>query len=242
MVVEQVAGPATASAPRRSTATRRAPVRAPGAARVAPAEALPDIDLATMRAHHWTHIDNLESILHEGELRAGASPELDISSPARREARAAARVPSGESVAEFVPFALSPDAASWDAVRTGAEGDDWSAAARAARATDFVILVAPVASLGDDFVVTDGDATGALTRFAGGPVEGAALVRRAAIADPLLLAAELLVPGTLPVSSVTLIGVPNDRMRDRVRELLGQVHGRAPRVAIYPPWFRAAEA
>ncbi|RKR75513.1 uncharacterized protein DUF4433 [Frondihabitans australicus] len=210
--------------------------------RSTPVETLPDVNLATMRAHHWTHIDNLESILRDGELRAGARPELDVSSPERRESRAAAAVPTGESVSDFVPFALSPDAATWDEVRHGADGPGWSAAARGTRPTDFVVLVVPVAALGEDFVVADGEAAGALTRFGTGPVEGGATARRAAIADPALANIEVLVPGVVAVSSVTLIGVPNDRMRDRVRELLVTVGVAAVRVAVYPPWFKPSEA
>ncbi|AMM19787.1 hypothetical protein AX769_06010 [Frondihabitans sp. PAMC 28766] len=226
---------------RKAPATRRTPPRVAGVKRPPAADALPNVDLSTMRAHHWTHIDNLEGILSGGLLRAAATPEIDVSSAAHREKRAAAVVPSGASVASHVPFALSPDATTWNQVRTGAAGDRWSAAARETRATDYVVLVAPIKLLGSDFVVADGDAADALTRFAQGPAEGAALVRRASIADPTLLNAEILVPDSVDLMSVTLIGVPNDRMRDRVKALVTEAGGSTPRVAIYPPWFRPAE-
>ncbi|GAA4266406.1 DarT ssDNA thymidine ADP-ribosyltransferase family protein [Frondihabitans peucedani] len=227
---------------RKATPARRAPVRAPGAKRApAATDPLPDIDLATMRVHHWTHLSNLEGILSAGIIRSDASPELDVSSADAREKRAAVTLPDGSTAAEHVPFALSPDAATWDEVRKGAEGDRWSAAARGTRPTDFVILVAPVSALGDSFVVADGDATAPLTRFAAGLSEGGPLVRRASLADPELLGVEILVPGSFDLDALTLIGVPNDRVRDQVKALVKQAGGVVPRVAIYPPWFRPSE-
>jgi hypothetical protein len=37
---------------------------------------------------------------------------------------------------------------------------------------------------------------------------------------------------------VTLVGVPNDKVRDSVKALVADAGGHAPRVAVYPPWFR----
>lgn len=233
---------ATRTAPARTAAPRRTPPRVAGTKRAPAADALPDIELAGLRGHHWTHIDNLEGILSGGRLRAGIEPEIDVRSADHREKTAQVTVPSGASVATFVPFAVSPDATTWDEVRHGADGERWSAAARATKPTDYVILVAPVAKLGGDFVVTDGEATAPLTHFAAGLNEGASLVRRAAVTDPDLLDVEILVPVEVDLHAVTLIGVPNDRMRDRVRSLVQAAGGAAPRVAIYPPWFRPSEA
>lgn len=243
-VVAAVSKPAAARrAPAGASAIRMpAAVRAPGAKRaVAASTALPDIDLAKMRVHHWTHLSNLADIFSDGRLRADAVPELDVASPEARERRAEAVLPTGSPVAGHVPFSLSPDAATWNEVRSGAEGSRWSAAARATRPTDFVVLVAPVAALPDDFVLVDGDPDGPLARFGVGLTEAATLARRASIADPDLLEVEVLVPETFDLSLVTLIGVPNDRTRDEVKSLLRDVEGRAPRVAVYPPWFRPTE-
>jgi hypothetical protein len=235
--------PDPAPTARKAAPTRRVPARVPGAKRApAAGDPLPDIDLATMRVHHWTHISNLEGILSAGLLRADAAPEFDVTSAEAREKRAAVALPDGSTAAGHVPFALSPDAATWDEVRSGAEGSRWSTAARGTRPTDFVILVAPVAALGDSFVVADGDAGGPLTRFAEGPVEGGALVRRASLADPDLLSVEILVPGSFDLKGLTLIGVPNDRVRDQVKALVKEAGGVVPRVAIYPPWFKPSEA
>ncbi|MCU1528279.1 MAG: hypothetical protein JWP75_2042 [Frondihabitans sp.] len=243
--------PPEAVAAPRTRSPRTAP-RAPGAARAATmkspprvttsrrpvVEALPDVDLAAMRVHHFTHVSNLEAILADGFLRAGVTPEFDVSSTELRARRLVATVPEGPPLAEYVPFSLSPDARSWNEVRAGAEGPTWSDAARSARVNDFVLLVLPVSALGDDFVVTDGDATAPLTRFGAGFGAGGALVRRAAFSDPDLLGVEILVPGAVDLTAVTLIGVPNDRMRDRVKSLVKDGGGAAPRVSIYPPWFR----
>lgn len=233
---------AVRAAPTRTAAPRRAPARVAGTRRAPAADALPDIELAGLRGHHWTHIDNLEGILSGGRLRAGIDPEVDVRSADHREKIAATTLPSGATVDSFVPFAVSPDATTWDEVRRGADGERWSAAAKATKPTDYVILVAPVSKLGGDLVVADGEATAPLTRFAAGLNEGAALVRRAAIVDPDLLEVEILVPAEVDLHAVTLIGVPNDRMRDRVRTLVQAAGGAAPRVAIYPPWFRPSEA
>jgi hypothetical protein len=222
---------------RKAPAARKAPARVPGAKRVG-VEVLPDFDLANMRVHHWTHVSNVEGILAEGRIRAGATPELDVSSPETREKREAVTVPSGAAVSAHVPFALSPDASTWNEVRSGAAGEHWSDAARSTKATDFVVLVAPVASLDGNLVVADVDATAPLARFAAGIAEGGALVRRASLADPELLAVEILVPDSVDLSAVTLIGVPNDKMRDRVKALVNEAGGAKPRVAVYPPWFR----
>jgi hypothetical protein len=164
-----------------------------------------------------------------------------VSSPELRERRQATTVPEGPALAEHVPFSLSPDSRSWNEVRSGAEGADWSDAARSARVNDFVLLVLPVRALGDDFVVTDGEATAPLTRFGAGFGAGGALVRRAAVSDPDLLGVEILVPGAVDLAAVTLIGVPNDRMRDRVKSMVKDAGGAAPRVSIYPPWFRPSD-
>ncbi|ROQ37399.1 uncharacterized protein DUF4433 [Frondihabitans sp. PhB188] len=231
---------------RRSPVSTARAVRAPSTLRTpkvkAPSDpALPDVDLAAMRVHHWTHLTNLPAIIADGALRAVAEPELDVLSPEARTRRSEVTVPSGASVSAHVPFALTPDAASWDAVRHGAAGAEWSAAARATRATDFVVLVAPVKSVGDGFVFADGDAAAPLTRFAEGLEEGAKLARRASLADPELAQAEFLIPDAFDLAGVTLIGVPNDRARDEVKALLREYSGKAPRVAVYPPWFKPSD-
>jgi hypothetical protein len=45
--------------------------------------------------------------------------------------------------------------------------------------------------------------------------------------------AEVLVKDSFAFDAVQLIGVANEPMRDRVRELVGDT-----KVAVYPPWFQ----
>ena len=235
------------------------PVRAPKAAKVAverrpvstPATRTPGsssrvgeksaMPFAAQRVYHVTHVRNLERIVADGEIRAGARPEVDISSEHTRELRSLATVRPGVSVAEHVPFYLTPNATRWNELRTGAEGVFWSDAAREARPSDFVALVTTMAGIGPDVVIADGDAVSPVTRFATGAEEGRALLRRARAADPELLEAEVLAPGSIPVSAVALIGVSNDKIRARVKELLAESDGHEPRIAVYPPWFLPAD-
>ncbi|WP_423922110.1 DarT ssDNA thymidine ADP-ribosyltransferase family protein [Frigoribacterium sp. 2-23] len=243
-----VADKATAvRSPRTATSPRRPSTRRPESLRSTPSSSSSTPVIPTgpvfsaLRAHHWTHIDNLESILEGGALRAGVVPAFDVSSVATRDARAEATTASGTAVAAHVAFALSPHSSKWDDVRTGATGAAWSDAARKARATDFVVFVVPTTALGDEVVVTDREATVDGARFATGAAEATPLLRRVSIVDADLLEPEVLVPGAVGLDTVTLIGVPNDKMRDRVKQLLVEVGGVAPRVAVYPPWFRPTE-
>ncbi|MBK0296395.1 hypothetical protein IAE22_30425, partial [Bacillus sp. S34] len=57
-----------------------------------------------------------------------------------------------------MPFTLSPDATRWDELRTGAEGERWSDAARRTRATEYIMLVVPVSAFGASVIVADQDA------------------------------------------------------------------------------------
>ena len=232
----------TAASPavRRNPARRAPSLRGPApSSRTGTTAAVPV--LSALRGHHWTHVRNLDAILADGALRAGASPELDVSSEPTR-ARRAAAVVAGRPVSEQVPFALSPLSSTWESLRAGAVDGRWSAEARAARATDFVVFVVPVPDLGGDFTVTDRDAGDPEARVGEGREDAAALVRRASLTDPDLLDAELLVPERVDLSVVTLVGVANESVRDQIKQALADAGGPRPRVAVYPPWFRPQEA
>jgi hypothetical protein len=215
--------------PRAATTSSRTPtVRAAGAPAVAP------YSLATQRLFHVTHLRNLEAILHDGELRADATPVVDVSSETTRELRRAADLADGSTVAAHVAFYASPVAARWIELRDGARGPHWSDAARAAKATEFVQLAIPASTLGENILAADADAGAPATRFARGAADAAQLLRR----QPDLLAAEILAPHAVPFSDVALIGVANEPVRDQVRALLAGT-GFRPKVAVYPPWFVA---
>lgn len=212
--------------PERPRVSRQA---TPAPRRSSPTAAVkPSISVARQRVYHVTHIANLQSII-DGGLRADAEPAVDVSSELTRELRRTAEVGAGERVADFVPFYLAPDATRWVELREGAADPAWSHAARTATPTDFVFLVSTLAALGDNAVLSDGDAAGTLTRFVDGDQLSRMLVRlydSDGRAD-----AEALARGSVPWERIQLIGVANERVRDRVRALT------STRVAVYPPWF-----
>jgi hypothetical protein len=236
--------PRTVAAPRSTASARPAASRppraaAPSRARSAPqTQAAPSVLLSAQRIFHVTHVANLEMIAIDGALRVDATPEVDVSSALAREMRRSAPLASGGSVADRVPFYLSPEAERWHEIRDGAAGTHWSDAARAANPTEFVVLVADAKTAGDDVVLADGDAAAPATRFAHGMEQGTQQLRRIRSLDPAYAAAELLVPSPFPFAGIALIGVPHEPMRDRVRAILREVGGHAPKVAVYPPWFQ----
>ncbi|MBG6057989.1 hypothetical protein RCH16_001187 [Cryobacterium sp. MP_M5] len=221
-------------------------------------------NVGEQRIYHVTHIRNLAGILESGALLADASeawttrPVVDISSAPNRDARRTALV-SGDgsaSVAGYVPFFLSPNARLWDGLLTGTADPRLSVDAHTAEIFDFVILVSTVKKLRDAqaaaedadgsdtaVAVTDGDAAGTLTRIGATPDTSDSLLRRlrADAESDAILRAELLVAETFPFDLVTLVGVANDKVRDEVRGILA-ASTHKPKVAVYPPWFHAAEA
>ncbi|MGN6742562.1 MAG: DarT ssDNA thymidine ADP-ribosyltransferase family protein [Amnibacterium sp.] len=233
-----------------TTGTRARPERAPRATpsrtttatrRVAGAAAPSGPPFGSRRLYHWTHSRNLEAILLDGALKSiadGADPDVDVAAPLVRELRAAADVGDGTPVDRFVPFSLSPDADRWAELRDGADGAAWSTAARLSSSTEYVMLVLPATAAGDDAVVAYGDASAPATTFAIG--EPARAVARATRDDPELATVEVLLPGPVPLSAVTLIGVPNEPMRARVRRMFDAVDATAPRIVVHPPWFTPA--
>ncbi|MGT2427344.1 DarT ssDNA thymidine ADP-ribosyltransferase family protein [Amnibacterium kyonggiense] len=238
-VVTAAASTRTAVRAPRVAPTRPATRRAAGTAAGVPAKVPP---FTTRRLYHVTPLVNLESILLDGELRSvagGLEPDLDVAAALVRQLRAHADVGDGRYVDEFVPFSASPDAERWVELRSGAEEPHWSAAARALGAADYAVLVAVGRDLGQDLVVADADAAAPGTRFALG--DAARGVAAAGRVDPDLIAAEVLVPGPVPLSAVNLIAVANEPARARVRRMFADVDGVPPKVVVHPPWFVAAE-
>jgi hypothetical protein len=198
-------------------------------------------------------MSNLADILSSGALRAdvsasgGTHPTVDISSAETRQARRATLVAGtgSPSVASFVPFFLAPNAAVWQGLRAGAIDPRLSPAVRGTKASEFVFLVSTVKHVTDwqadgetTAVVTNGDAAHVLTRFGSTRDDSERMLRklRSDEDSDAILAAEYLVPESLPFEFVTLVGVANDKARNEARGIL-QSSAFSPKVAVYPPWF-----
>ena len=211
----------------------RASSRTPRFAAVATSKK--SINTGAQRVYHVTHINNLEGILATGALLANAAPTVDLSTELTRELRRTARVcADGRMVSEYIPFYLTPSATLWEQLREGAVDETrWSPAARAATTSDFVFLVSTVEALGEESVIADGDAAHSLTRFATGDSLTRMLERLHDSDD--VQEAEALALAPFPIELVQLVGVSNDRVRDRVRKLT------SVKVVVHPPWFVSAE-
>ncbi|MDQ1587987.1 MAG: hypothetical protein QOJ77_1152, partial [Microbacteriaceae bacterium] len=88
-------------------------------------------------------------------------------------------------------------------------------------------------------VVTNGDAAHVLTRFGSTRDDNERMLRklRSDEDSDAILAAEYLVPETLPFEFVTLVGVANDKARNEAKGIL-QSSAFSTKVAVYPPWFQ----
>jgi hypothetical protein len=212
------------------------------------------------RVYHVTHVKNLPGILAAGSLYADANPlwagdpAVDASSDETRSARRSIPIagPEGATVAEYVPFFLSPNASLWQNMRSNIPDPRLSRAILGEDAADFVILVSTVANLTDaapadaavPFVVTDGDAAHVLTRFATTKDDADRALRRLRADQeseaPSIAQAELLVAHSVPLDRFALIGVAHDKARAVVKRVLAD-SGFAPKVAVYPPWFTSAD-
>ncbi|MBC7723947.1 MAG: DUF4433 domain-containing protein [Burkholderiaceae bacterium] len=267
-------------APRQVKSPRLTSLRTPAAGAAAPVgvkrstpivSSKPGIDIGEQRMHHVTHLSNLPSILSSG-IHADQSPLLtsrptvDVSSADNRTARRSTPVAgeTGSTVADYVPFYLSPQASLWADFRSGTADPRFSPEASARPASEYVILVSTAKTLAvaaaaeqvrsgedlatlalagqdDSVVTTDGDAADPRTRFgATGDSSTRMLQRIVTVKDSEeLLEAEFLVKGSVAFESITLIGVANDRARDAVKVLLATSKYK-PRVVVHPPWFAVA--
>ncbi|WP_395243755.1 DarT ssDNA thymidine ADP-ribosyltransferase family protein [Agromyces sp. MMS24-K17] len=212
----------------------------------------PPVDVRALRAYHVTHLDNLARILGTGGLVAdvgepGAAPVVDIAAPAVREYRRSTGLAGTDRpIAEYVPFFLSTDALLWDALRSGEPDPRLEPGDH--RAAEFVLLVTTVgqaagarAGQPGALVLADTDASLPGARIVAEPEQVERMLRILTRDDERsgLDSAELLVADGVPFERITLIGVSNDRVRDRVRQALAAV-GAKTRVAVYPPWFQPA--
>jgi hypothetical protein len=243
--VAVVIKPATRT--RTSSSPRGATVRSLRAAARIPAGSTPADNLLEQRIYHITHLSNLPAILASGALVGGSLPTLDLlPADLRGERSEIAITASPETVlTDYVPFFLTPDAQLWQELRAGREHARLSNEAGAADALDFIFLVSTVRHVIDipaQFVVADRHSEDVTTRFASTQDDAQLMLHRLRANDDgeQLLDAELLVAGQLPLESINLIGVANDRVRQSVRDMLA-TSAFTPKVAVYPPWFQQAE-
>jgi hypothetical protein len=245
-VPESAASTRPASRTRVATAPR-ATVRSLRAAARIPVGTAPADNLLEQRIYHVTHVSNLPAILASGSLAAGSTPALELSPDAARLERGEIPIPGGpaDMLAEYVPFFLTPDAQLWQTLRSGDEHPRISSKARAADTYDFVFLVSTVkhvVNAGAAFVVADRNSEGSTTRFAISREDAERMLHRLRSDNggEQLLDAELLVADRLPLESVTLVGVANDRVRQVVRDMLAGSEF-TPKISVYPPWFQQPE-
>lgn len=247
-VPKEVVAPKRAPRPR-STSLRSAPAAGSKAA------AASAIDIAEQRIYHVTHISNLEKILATGVLLAdsvAAEPRVDISSPENRENRRATLVSKAgtATVADYVPFFLSPNASLWASLRSDAADARLSNEARGTAVNDYVVLVSSIKKVRDtsepgysNIVVTDGDAAGAVTRLETTKDSAERMLRklRAEEESGAILEAEVLVETSLPFDAISVISVATVSVREAVKDLLDSTPYKA-KVAAHPPWFESAGA
>lgn len=233
--------PATPLPAKRRTTLKSTQLRTPTADKQGRVAAVKAPNLP-QRVFHVTHVDNLPAILEAGELRPSTQvdPEVKLASPITDELRQTALAVDEVPVADCVAFSLSPQATWWLEVQQGAAGPTWSEDARRAKVTDFVVFGVPVEEVSASLIVTDGDAAAMVTRIGNTEESRQRMLARAAADASVMQAAEALVPGPVPLSSVAMVAVANDKRRDQLKKLLA-AQGLSAKVVVYPPWFVPVE-
>jgi hypothetical protein len=198
------------------------------------------------RIYHVTNIRNLPAIAASGAMLANAVPVVALSPVEQRASRAEIVVDGvlDRALDGYVAFFLTPDATLWQSLRAGSRHPRLSASALAADTSEFIFLISTVRTLvdsGREFVVTNGNAESPTSRFATTRADSDAMLyrlRTTGSADALP-DAELLVHESLPLESITLVGVQNDRVRAQARDILSAASF-DPKIAVYPPWFQVS--
>ncbi|MCP2031026.1 hypothetical protein L1277_001117 [Okibacterium sp. HSC-33S16] len=245
--------PKVVEAPKRAPRPRTTSLRTAPAAG-SKAAAVSAVDVSEQRIYHVTHISNLEKILSSGVLLAdalSAEPAVDISTPENRDARRSTLVSKAgtATVADYVPFFLSPNASLWASLRSDAADPRLSREARDTAVNDYVVLVSSIKNVRDtsepgysNIVVTDGDAAGPVTRLESTKESAERMLRklRADEESDALLESEVLVETSLPFHAISVIGVATVSVRESVKQMLESSPYKA-KVAAHPPWFQAPD-
>ena len=225
----------------------RATVRSLRAAARVPVGSAPADTLLEQRIYHVTHVTNLAGMRERRAIVTDAVPALDISPAQLRSERAEISVPGipDATIAGFVPFFLSPDSALWQSLKAGLDHPRLSANARRADPLEFVFLVTTVRHVVSSeraFLIADRNVEATSARFATTRIDAEHMLHRLRSDSDgsQLIDAELLVEASVPLESITLIGVANDRVRQTVRDLLAGSDF-TPKISVYPPWFQQAE-
>jgi hypothetical protein len=209
---------------------------------------------------HFTHIDNLPSIVGAGGLVCdGATrhelPKIEVGDPAIKDSRRRRVVPVGPggTVADYVPFYFAPRSPMMyriacdrrDAVPGRYQGGDHALVYLA-------VKVGIVVDSGVAWAVTDGNAAATITRFSTDIDKIGQLIDW-----PLMAAtmwnntvddqdrqrrrmAELLVHRELPLSLVHGLAVSSDQYARTARETLGD-SSLADRIVVCPDWYYGHE-
>jgi hypothetical protein len=245
--IPEVAVATRPSARSRVAAPPRATVRSLRAAARIPVGSVHADTLLEQRIYHLTHLSNLAGVIEQGAIVAGATASLELSPTELRDERGEINIPgTGDlRLTDFVPFFLSPEAELWQELRAGRDHPRLSTAAQRADLLDYVFLVSTVRhviSAESTFVLADANSEGNATRFATTREDAERMLYRlrATAEDSAAQNAEFLVAQRLPLESVSLIGVANDKVRQSVRELLSGSDF-TPKIAVYPPWFQQPE-
>lgn len=198
--------------------------------------------------YHFTDGTNLEAIFGTGELRAhrNAGNSTDIADPTIKERRTRIAVPCGPGgvVADYVPFYFATRSPMLFSIKSGNVAD---VSSDQRRLVYFVSSTDAVVEAGLAYVITNGNASAAFTRFFDG------IAHLAAVDWPLMAewhwantaddndrrrrrGAEFLVHGAVPLEYVSEIGVYDAAVKRRVEAILAASGVELP-VSIRRNWY-----
>lgn len=206
------------------------------------------------QVYHITHIDNLAGILRDGALlsdaamtnRGGPSSVIGMSGIKARRLQLLVYCHAGTKVGEYVPFYFCPRSIMLFVIH---KGNHPNLAYRGGQGAilhleaDVLRIIAWASSIGRKWAISLGNASTRYARFEC-TANALGLLNWQAIAnndftDPDVSEgkqAEFLVHESFPWTLVDRIGVQNQRMRQRVRQVV-QSSSHRPSVDVLPSWY-----